>query len=62
MKIVRIDNFGRESRSDDLVAENLSDHYAYLISDMLNEKFSGNDMSDFYKVFEDDYILYEFKP
>ena len=60
VKIVRRDNFNRESISDCLVAENVSAYYAQKITDCLNVMFKGG--MDFYTVESDDYVLYEFKP
>lgn len=62
MKIICVDNFNRESRSDNLVAENVNAYYAKFIVEILNERFSGRDCSDFYRVVENDYKLYTFEP
>ncbi|MBE7896150.1 hypothetical protein G7L40_20395 [Paenibacillus polymyxa] len=62
MKIVCIDNFDRESVSDKLVCENVSEHYGNAIVDFLNEKFSGDYSSDFYKLTDDKYELYKWEP
>ena len=62
MKIIKVDNFDRESVSDTLIATNISNYYAKLIAALLNEKLSGTHFSDFYRVVEDDYKLYEFTP
>lgn len=62
MKIIKVDNFDRDSISDTLVAENVSEFYAEHIVTLLNEKFSGDRSSDFYKSVEDNHKLYEFEP
>lgn len=62
MKIISIDNFGRESVSDVLVAEKVSKYFAPIITDLLNEKLSGNHSPYFYRTVDDNYELYEFKP
>ena len=62
MKILRVDNFGRESVSDSVIAENVSEYYGRVIIDFLIEKFEGNNSSDYFKLVADDYKLYEFKP
>ena len=61
MKIIVVDNFDRETRSDDLVAENLNAFYADHIVVFLNDKFGG-DESIFFRIVEDDYQLYTWKP
>lgn len=62
MKIIRIDNFNRDSISDILVAENVSELYALIIVEFLNEKYSGEASSYFYIYRSDDYKLYTFEP
>ena len=63
MKIIRIDNFDRETVSDVLVANRVPKHYADTMVEALNKEFSPGDYSqDFFRVVEDDYKLYKFKP
>lgn len=62
MKIISIDNFDRESVSDKLICENVSKHYGEIIVDLLNENYSGENSLSYYKLVEDDYVLYEFRP
>ena len=62
MKIIKVDNFNRESVSDDLIAKELTRHYAELIVNFLNERFSGHRSSIFYKAVDDAHKLYQFKP
>ena len=40
MKIIKVDNFDRESVSDTLIATNVSKYYAKIISLMLNTSVS----------------------
>lgn len=62
MKIIKIDNFDRESISDVLVATNVSNYYAPIIARMLNKALSGVSSQNFYKDVEDDHKLYEAIP
>ncbi|MCJ7747849.1 MAG: hypothetical protein MUP27_08900 [Desulfobacterales bacterium] len=59
MKIIRVDNFDRESKSDVLVAEKVNSSYGSLIVKLLNQ---SADEEDFFKLVEDKFKLYEFKP
>ena len=63
MKIIAVDNFDRDTKSDVLIAENVREFYAEHIAQALNEKFSPGDYSqDFFKAVEDNYKLYKFIP
>ena len=62
MKIIQIDNFGRDHVSDALVAEKVNDYYAKFIVKKLNKHFSGVTSPLFYKAVPDDHKLYEFEP
>lgn len=62
MKIICVDNFNRESRSDSLVAENINAYYAKFIVEKLNENLSGDQSPNFYRVVTDNYKLYTFEP
>lgn len=62
MKIIAKDNFDRETVSENLVAENVSQFYAPIIVRFLNEKFSGMDAPHFFAVEPDDYKLYKWEP
>jgi len=55
MKIVIVDNFGRESVADVLVAENVNENYAQKIVDFLNSENGEN--SDWFVLKPDDYRL-----
>lgn len=61
MKIIRIDNFGRECISDVLVAENVPEHYADRIVAALNYSINPNN-DDYFVIKPDDYKLYTFEP
>ena len=61
MKIIKIDNFGREYISDQLIAENVVDFYAKIIVEALNKRCHDNS-PDYFIVVADDYELFEFKP
>jgi hypothetical protein len=58
MKIIRVDNFAREHIADQLIAENVNEYYGSQIVDFLNDTFSGEHSSDFYRLVKDDYILW----
>ena len=58
MKVIKVDNFDRENRSDVVVCENVNSFYAPLIAKLLNSKLSGNNAPDFYKAVKDDYKLF----
>ena len=62
MKIIVVDNFDRESESDTLVAENVNKYYGEFIVDFLNDKFSGDSSSEWFRLVEDNHKLYEFEP
>lgn len=62
MKIVCVDNFDRETISDVLICENIAFGYGEDIVKFLNDRYSGNSSSDFYKLVSDDYKLFKFEP
>ena len=57
MKIVAIDNFGRDYVPDLLIAENVNETFLNKIVELLNNKFSGEHSDIFFVVKEDDYVL-----
>ena len=61
MKIIQVDNFDRDSVSDILIAESMTDYWANKIVSWLNKKFSNEDSSPlFFKAVSDDYKLYKY--
>lgn len=62
MKIIRKDNFDRETVSEKVVAENVPDYYAPIITQLLNEKLSGEHSDDFFTAQPDNYVPYTFEP
>lgn len=62
MKIICTDNFGRETVNDRLVCENVNEFYGSKIVEFLNERYSGDYSSDFYRLVNDDYRLYVWEP
>jgi hypothetical protein len=62
MKIIRKSNFDKESVSDKLVCGNVNRFYGMMIVGWLNNIYSGPTASDYYRLVEDDYVLYESKP
>jgi len=63
MKIICVDNFDRDFKSDSLVCENISKYYGEMIVKFLNEK-NKDDVNNpnFYRLVEDNYKLYKFEP
>ena len=61
MKIIGVDNYDRETVSDDLIAENVNPWNAKRIVDLLNEKES-EDSNWFFKAVPDDHKLFKFEP
>ncbi len=62
MKIICVDNFARETHSDTLVAENITnERYGQRMVDALNSS-SGEDGEDFFKLVPDDHKLHEYDP
>lgn len=62
MKIVCKSNYDLESVSDRLVAENVNEHYGKFLVEQLNNRYSGDQSPDFFKLVDDDYVLYKFEP
>lgn len=63
MKIVMTDNFARESRSDFVVAINITNqNFANTMRDALNDKFGGEESPMYFVVREDDEKDYVFIP
>ena len=62
MKIIQVDNFDREAYSDTLIAENVHSYYGPFIVDYLNQKCSGDNSPDYYRLVDDDHKLYVFEP
>ena len=62
MKVVAIDNYGRETISDVLIKDNLSIEEADALAWRLNSKAGDETPEKYYVVKNDDYELYEFDP
>lgn len=62
MKIIIVDNYDREYISDRLVADNVLSSLGVGIVEYLNKKYSGEFSSDYFKLVDDDYKLFEFMP
>jgi len=61
MKIIEVDNFNRDNVSDTLVCENVNKQFGKIIVDGLNKRLSGDGSAYFYRLVEDDYVLYKFE-
>lgn len=60
MKIICTDNYARETRSDRLICENISEYWGTIIVQSLNH---GREHSeDFFRLVPDDHKLYVFNP
>lgn len=57
MKIVKVDNFGRESVADQLIAENVKEYWGKRIVDALNDR-QYEDSQDYFRYVDDNYILW----
>lgn len=57
MKIVQIDNFGRDHVADILIAEKVNKFFGGLMVKLLNERFSSDTSNAYYVLKEDDYKL-----
>jgi len=63
MKIIMVDNFNRENISDKLIVEKVDEWWGEKIVSLLNARHSKDPNNpDYFKLVEDDYKLYEFKP
>ncbi len=62
MKIICKDNFDRESFSDSLVCEKISEYYGEIVVNFLNANLSGDYSPNFYRLVDDDYELYKWEP
>lgn len=58
MKIIRVDNFDRETVADRLVAEKVGEVEGKVMRDALQAKFGGEDSSYYYKLVPDDHKLW----
>lgn len=61
MKVICVDNFDREFVSDTLVCENTNECYGKMIVELLNQS-AGAESPRYYRLVEDDYKLYKFRP
>jgi hypothetical protein len=57
LKIINVDNFDTETRSDILVCENIGEFYGKDIVKFLNQR-GGLGSMDYFKLVPDDYVLY----
>ncbi len=62
MKIIKTDNFNRNTVNDILIAENIDEIWGRRITDWLNENYSGHDSPDYFRLVKDDCKLHEWKP
>ena len=62
MKIIKVDNFDRETKDDRLICENVNKFYGEKIVNFLNDTESGDNSPNFYRLVEDDHQLFKFEP
>jgi len=62
LKIVLVDNFNRETKSDILIAENVDKFYGVYIIEALNEKYGGDYSSLYFAGKVDEYVLHKWEP
>jgi len=61
MKIICVDNFNRETHDDKLVCENIDKHYGEIVVNALNDRLSNEHSDAYFRIVEDDYVLYKFE-
>lgn len=61
MKIIAVDSYGRDTRSDILVCENVSEYNGTRIVNLLNEA-EGDRGSLFYRLVPDEHVLHVWEP
>jgi hypothetical protein len=57
LKIIAVDNFGREYIADKIIADNVSEYWGKYIVDLLNDKQHKNSQ-DYFRLVSDDYVLW----
>ncbi|MCK4500265.1 hypothetical protein KAU11_07195 [Candidatus Babeliales bacterium] len=63
MKIICVDNFNRDNVSDILVCSGISNHNGKVCVYALNSVVGGGENTgSYYKLVDDNHVLYEFKP
>lgn len=60
MKIICVDNLNRDTYDDKLVCENIDRHYGEIVVNTLNDKLSGEHSESYFRLVEDDYVLYKY--
>ena len=62
MKVVKIDNWGRDYISEEVICTCESDSRAIQIAKIFNEKYGGEHSPDYFKCYPDSYVAYKFEP
>lgn len=57
MKIIAIDNFGRDTVPDILIAENVKEEYIDYLITSLNDEYGGEYSTRYFTSINDDYVL-----
>ena len=60
MKIIKVDNFDRETVSDFLVAENVNMFWGALIVELINTGHRNS--PDYFRLVENDHVLHVWEP
>lgn len=58
-KVILVDNFGRDTVSDELLQENLTDEAAQEMADEYNKAHAGQSYPYFARAVSDDHKLYD---
>jgi len=61
MKVIAVDNYGREYYSDKLIQDNLSEEDAQQLANKKNEEADSHG-DWYYRAVKDDHTLWEFQP
>lgn len=61
MKIVKVDNFDRDTYDDVLICDNINEYYGKIVVEALNNKLSGDRSDAYFRLVEDEYKLYKFE-
>ncbi len=62
MKIIAVDSFNRDTESDSLICENISEYYGNQILNFLNSKYLGDESPVFFRLVKDAHKLHIYDP
>lgn len=61
MKIVKVDNFGRDTVDDILICENVTGFYGEMMVNALNNALSGEHSDSYFRLVSDDYKIHKYE-